>query len=89
MEIVKMFEWTEIEDELNSEIDEKHEKFNLCKTINYCGGNDVATFCYVYSQEEIEDKEMFTFTEAEKRLNNYFLKHGCKPGEKVWIDITW
>lgn len=49
--------------------------------IGYEGCNDVATDFWIESSEEADP--------STKLLNDYFLEHGCQPGEKVYIDVTW
>ena len=49
--------------------------------IEYEGSNDVATPFWVESSEEADP--------SLKLLNDYFLEHGCQPGEVVYIDVTW
>ena len=73
MELVKMFDRQKLEDALG--IDE------LLDYIGYEGCNDVATGFWVESSEEADP--------STKLLNDYFLEHGCQPGEKVYIDVTW
>lgn len=73
MELVKMFDRQKLENAIGID--------DLLDYIGYEGCNDVATGFWVESSEEVDP--------SLKLLNDYFLEHGCQPGEKVYIDVTW
>ena len=77
MEMVKMFDWFE---EIQPYLNTLDIAYDLCD-LGECISNDSAVSFHVTIDKD--DNDFYRI------LTRYFLNHGCKEGETVYIWISW